>query len=340
MIGVWLVSRLCSLAMSSTSSQVQALEGKKRDELLYLEADTHPRLIAIMLGRLKMSVEDCIDAYTTLMQEVFAKKENISPFGFAGAVKSRFSSDVLKRAIERVLTDNGTPLDEKFEETTQPACRVYVCRFISEPIPIVSFTDPSRRFVCATFQKMGEVTRLRSYDVHGGNDFQPTIVEAALATSAAPTYFSEIKIGGSAFIDGALGANNPAAELEDEARQIFCRGRNDLTEQVACFLSLGTGHMDPASVSDRGVKHLVKALKAQTTETNETHKRMSSRWNDVSGQCRYYRFNVEHGLAKATLAEYKERDTIQSGTFAYLSTSDIRNKLQQCVTQLRQRQCT
>ena len=202
------------------------------------------------------------------------------------------------------------------------------------------FTETNYRFVCATFQKMGVVTRLRSYDMHGGNDFQPTIVEAALATSAAPTYFSEITIGGSAFIDGALGANNPASELEDEARQIICRGTNDLDKQVACFLSLGTGHMDPASVSDRGVKHLVKALKAQATETDETHKRMSSRWNDINGQRRYYRFNVERGLAKVTLAEYKERDTIQSGTFAYLNTTDIRNKLQLCVTQLRLRQCT
>jgi len=88
-----------------------------------------------MLGRLKMSVEDCIDAYTALMQEVFAKKENISPLGFLGGVKSRFSSTALKRAIEKVLIDKGIPLDNKFEETSKPDCRVYVSLLTSRVSP-------------------------------------------------------------------------------------------------------------------------------------------------------------------------------------------------------------
>ena len=73
-----------------------------------------------------MSVEECIDAYTSLMEEIFAKKENISAFGFMGGVNSRFSSTALKRAIEKVLVKKRIPLDEKFEETSRPDCRVYV----------------------------------------------------------------------------------------------------------------------------------------------------------------------------------------------------------------------
>jgi hypothetical protein len=187
---------------------------------------------------------------------------------------------------------------------------------------------------------MNAVTRLRSYHVRGGNDFDPTIVEAALATSAAPSYFSEAKIDRSSFIDGAMGSNNPAAELEQEAIEIFCKGRNDLHERVACFLSLGTGRMNPASISDRSVKHLVKALKAQATETEATHKDVSSRWHDGDGDCRYYRFNVDHGLEKVTLAEYKEHGTIQQGTSHYLAQTDIRDRLLRCSKQLRLRQRT
>jgi hypothetical protein len=77
-----------------------------------------------MLGRLRMSVEDCIKAYTTLMRDVFAKKENISPFGFMGGVKSRFSSAALKQAIAKVLNDLRIPLHEKFEVDSETACKV------------------------------------------------------------------------------------------------------------------------------------------------------------------------------------------------------------------------
>jgi hypothetical protein len=80
-----------------------------------------------MLGRLKMTVQECIDAYTELMEEVFAKKENISRIGFTGRVKAQFSSAVLRGAIEKVLTKKGLKLDEKFE-TKQPGCKVYVSR--------------------------------------------------------------------------------------------------------------------------------------------------------------------------------------------------------------------
>ena len=58
---------------------------------------------------------------------------------------------------------------------------------------------------------------MRSYRTpSSGASFSPTILEAALATSAAPTYFSDITIQGSRFVDGALGANNPTAVLEEE----------------------------------------------------------------------------------------------------------------------------
>ena len=82
------------------------------------------RLIAIMLGRLEMSVEECIKAYLDLMTQIFEKRENRSIIGVLGGVKPRFSSAVLKDAIAQVIKDSGRSLDEKFDDGTKPRCKV------------------------------------------------------------------------------------------------------------------------------------------------------------------------------------------------------------------------
>jgi hypothetical protein len=82
------------------------------------------RLIAIMLGRLRMSVEECITAYSRLMKRIFEKKENRSIMDVLGRVKPRFSSEALAEAIKEVLDFSGHNIDEKFEETNEPTCKV------------------------------------------------------------------------------------------------------------------------------------------------------------------------------------------------------------------------
>jgi hypothetical protein len=81
-------------------------------------------LIAIMLGRLRMSVDECIDAYVKLMERVFKRRENISFVGFLGGVKPRFSSDGLKEAIIEVLKERKIAPDELFENGQQQGCKV------------------------------------------------------------------------------------------------------------------------------------------------------------------------------------------------------------------------
>lgn len=77
-----------------------------------------------MLGRLKMSVSECIDAYTKMMRQVFEKKINRSFVGVLGGVKPRFSSEVLKIAIAQLIKARGISTDEKFLEYTKPRCKV------------------------------------------------------------------------------------------------------------------------------------------------------------------------------------------------------------------------
>jgi hypothetical protein len=79
-----------------------------------------------MLGRLEMTVGECIAAYTKLMKQVFEKKEHRSIVGILGGVKSRFSSETLKNAIAQVIKERNIDIDEKLDNGTVPKCKVYV----------------------------------------------------------------------------------------------------------------------------------------------------------------------------------------------------------------------
>lgn len=63
----------------------------------------HCSLIAIMLGRLEMDVNECITEYKTLMRTVFEKKEGLGPVFLNGIIKPRFSSKLLEDVIKRVI---------------------------------------------------------------------------------------------------------------------------------------------------------------------------------------------------------------------------------------------
>ncbi|PVH93692.1 FabD/lysophospholipase-like protein [Periconia macrospinosa] len=157
----------------------------------------------------------------------------------------------------------------------------------------------------------------------------------ALATSAAPTYFSPIAISSSHFIDGALGANNPCLELEEEATDLWCEETGHLQPLVKCFVSIGTGNPGVRSVSDKGWKYFVETLAKEATETEATNQKWLGRWRDAVEKGRAFRFNVDHGLEGVGLAEWKEGDLLESTAATYLGKRGTIGDVRACVENLR-----
>jgi hypothetical protein len=58
-------------------------------------------LIAIMLGRLRMSVADCITAYLSLSERVFRKTRH--RVTVKGQVQGRFNAEQLAQAVKEVV---------------------------------------------------------------------------------------------------------------------------------------------------------------------------------------------------------------------------------------------
>lgn len=83
-------------------------------------------LIAIMLGRLEMDVDQCIAAYSELAAAVFGDKASWSPalpVNLRGRVNARFDSAKLKSAILKVLEDNGASETDLLNDEAKRGCR-------------------------------------------------------------------------------------------------------------------------------------------------------------------------------------------------------------------------
>ncbi|KAG9760559.1 phospholipase, patatin family protein, partial [Aureobasidium melanogenum] len=244
-----------------------------------------------MLGRLEMSVDECIVAYSNLTETVFSQKLSRIPFDFKGKVKAQFDSAQLGAAINNVVAQCATSDTDLFDDGTSRGCRT---------------------FVCSIDHHTKDMVRLRSYDLPHESNIRATICQAALATSAATTFFDSVNIGDRCFADGGFGANNPVDEVEGEAINIWCQETGDLKPLVKCFISIGTGNPGKKAFEDSLLKFLTETVVGIATETEQTDKKFHARWAKHYDDKRYFRFNVEQGLQDVGLEEYTKKGTIEA----------------------------
>jgi hypothetical protein len=165
-----------------------------------------------------------------------------------------------------------------------------------------------------------------------------TICQAALATSAATTFFDPVNIGARKFADGALGANNPVDEVEGEASDIWCSETGDLKPLVKCFVSIGTGNPGKKAIEDNMLKFLSGTLVDIATQTENTEKRFISKWRQHFDEKRYFRFNVDQGLQDVGLEEHQEQGAIEAATDGYLDHQAQKFRVRDCIQNLKLKQ--
>jgi patatin-like phospholipase/acyl hydrolase len=158
-----------------------------------------------MLGRLRMSIAECKNAYLSLSRAVFTpvrSKANVpgKTLDFLKA-NGKFDHEVLEKCITQILNDKGHSKETLLSDNDEDACKV---------------------FVCAVEAKNNALVLIRSYESAEYDSISKDckIWEAARATSAASTFFEPIRIGScnQTFVDGALGHNNPIDRVDDESR--------------------------------------------------------------------------------------------------------------------------
>lgn len=81
------------------------------------------RLIAIMLGRLEMDVDQCIAAYGYLAEEGFVEKRSHIPDIIMREANPRFDLVKLQIAILEVLEQSGVSETDFLSHGTKRGCR-------------------------------------------------------------------------------------------------------------------------------------------------------------------------------------------------------------------------
>ncbi|KAH6619706.1 hypothetical protein B0J18DRAFT_482331 [Chaetomium sp. MPI-SDFR-AT-0129] len=285
--------------MNQIKDLYQLPETPKPCEFFHMIAGTSTGgLIAIMLGRLRMSTKEALEAYDDCASKIFSKQNRKR-----SSLSDKFKSVALQKAIEEIVEKRG--LGENMRDSDGP-------------------------------------------DKGLGDDWDENVKiwEAARATTAASSFFKPQKLGqgdlAQAYIDAAIGSNNPVNYLLPEARGEFGTAR-----RLGCLVSIGTGTRNNALdalrvggvqsfLTLRGVRNVVdifKTLKNTATDAEESHRQLLARLKPFPDS--YYRFNVPSAAARVKLHHYQKIPELKSLTAQYLADPDISSKVVQVARALK-----
>ena len=263
-------------------------------------------IIAILLGRLRFSVEICLDFFVSLSKLVYGKER----WGW-GLWQARFDHGTLEQAIilqlqALILTsptlainsvgatvDIGTahsqgfyPKKVEMYDNHPQACKAFV----------TAMSKSTRHYLFRTYK-----TR------YGVTDKDCTVWQAIRATSATLTVFDPIRIQDEIFLDGGSVYNNPASIVYEEARTLWP------DRDIGCIISLGTGTPRQTSSRDSTLFDRVfpwnwtQMFEHNETECEDTHRELCRR-RELKGK--YFRLNPKDWLQGVSLEDWLKLDDV------------------------------
>lgn len=295
----------------------------------YVAGTSTGGLIGIMLGRLRMNVDDCISEYETLGAKVFghSRKCHIRSPLFWPRDKYKHKTlesvvrDVVRRRVPKVAEFPG---GRNFA-SDENRCRTVVVAFQQQ-----SKAGAEKPYLFRTYKNLhkSKDAEQRKLDRNPDMAHDIPIWQVARATSAAPTYFKPPIIDGLEYVDGGFGANNPCAEIYEEVRIM----NNNSKRCASIILSIGTGkNNESRRVKGTGFQRYLNYLnfaKKWASDSEQTHLAMLKAKNEQKFD--YFRLNVEEGLDQMKLDEWRARSALRIktgeriGTLRSTSTKDRR----------------
>ncbi|KAG8908731.1 hypothetical protein FRB99_002969 [Tulasnella sp. 403] len=269
-------------------------------------------LIAIMLGRLRMTIPQCIRAYRELAQAVFDVSLLEQAINLLDA--HRFSGDELKAAVQLTVQRYQGTSSTKLWDNPDNRNGSQPCKTFVVAIPGCNVNRPAKLF--------------RTYN----NRFlqqsadRCEIWEAALATSCAPSFFPEIKVENVVYADGGLGYNNPARLVLEEARSLWGHAH-----PIGCLLSLGTGLIDHPMLRFQTIQDIPKifsTFRGMAVDCERVHQELEQ---NVQVKRFYHRFNPRLPK-KISLDEWKKIQKLEEIAVEHLRSHST--AVTACVTAL------
>ncbi|KIM22765.1 hypothetical protein M408DRAFT_279360 [Serendipita vermifera MAFF 305830] len=264
-------------------------------------------LVAFMLGRLRMNVNQAID-------ELLALTDLLSFDDSNGDIDREKNSNILRESLENMLQTRGITLDTKMTETDSS----------SENSKVVIYA--------AAAANITHPNAFRTYPARGFNP-DPTIVEALCATMAIQSHFLPVKIGPprrqKPFVGGAFGANNPTRLLLEEASNIYGKER-----RVAQIVSLGCGLPQVLSMNSSDRQDTDNALKEMTADCERVANELATRLLNIDA---YVRLNVNRGMETVRMEEWDDLGAIETHTASYLTITFVSGSIDTSLRCLKER---
>ncbi|CAE7143989.1 unnamed protein product [Rhizoctonia solani] len=273
-------------------------------------------ICAVMLGRLRMGINEAIQAYANLMTTVFSDPKLINRN--RGAFKAHSLETELKKLVKNVEGDE----DEMLFNSRELHCKVIVYAMSSH-----NLND-------------GLPTSFYSYPPRTGSTTECKIWEALRATTSYPEMFKGISvdINGTGvahrFDHGGLGCSNPTRVLFEEASQL------DVNRRVELIVSIGTGHPETIRIaggqsSGSTMQRVLEASRRMAEGSEQVAEEMQRRF--ANGEPKYYRLNVQQGLQGVDAREWGRLDEVAANAGAYLRKSEVSLQLDALVARLHER---
>ncbi|KAF2834840.1 FabD/lysophospholipase-like protein [Patellaria atrata CBS 101060] len=288
-------------------------------------------LIATMLGRLRMTVSQCLTIYRRVGDDLFGhpRKRRIIP------LTTKYDHEPLENAVKRIVKENcpvhpagecdgldwfpwdldhGDILDFDQEYATKPA---QICHSICLTATHNGSIDEAHLLRTYPHQYVNIPNWITEYNA-GADPLR--IWEVTRATSAAPFYFKilEADIRGemTGFKDGGIRENNPSGAAWSEFISIYGE-----ESEPGLLLSIGTGRSNenqdgfasawPGPFGERKIVRkwaekfaVFKNVLIKYTEGESKHKAMVHQAKGEHGW--YKRLNVSEGLEKMKLDNWEK----------------------------------
>ncbi|KAM7224286.1 hypothetical protein V8F06_000067 [Rhypophila decipiens] len=260
-------------------------------------------LVALLVGRLRLSTQDALDAYDSLAKSIFSRRN------MRFSLSSRFGEEPLAQAMRDLVQRMGAN------------------ELMKDPAGDSQHHRMGRSFVCALpAQNQRAPKRIRGYLADDDWDQDIKIWEAARATTAAPSYFKPMIVKSGTrleeLIDAAMGFNNPTSEVLNEAMQVL-----DPSCKLGCVVSLGTGTREKhLKGSFTRAVQAVKLMKNVTTDSDRVEDEVQKIFRDIPST--YFRFTVPNAAAKVGMTKYKKIGELKVMTEDYLDSVTARQDIE------------
>ncbi|KAI5830314.1 FabD/lysophospholipase-like protein [Schizophyllum commune Tattone D] len=255
-------------------------------------------LLALLLGRLRLSMNNAIECYTRIVERVFLRTK---PGG-------QFKASSLEEVLREISNRFGDGDETQMIGDRRPRCRTFVCVREKDNAGVI------------------KPQRLRTYVHPAEPPFRSTLTEAVRATMGNPVFFEPLSItydngNQSTFLDAGEDRYNPVFDLYEEALSLFP------SRDVAYVVSLGAGKADTINMTPPGFLHQPRLPSACLTAMQH----LATRCDAISDAFQrenpeldsvYFRFTHDRGSVNGKMALWEQVAVLKEFLRPYIIAVD------------------